>query len=193
MWKVMDFKFRELFQEAFRLWYSKSPGSKLSSRTPVFKFFRKFQILLKNVPSSLGFRNYVVRASVGVGKWATIPWIGLRNGLNTSNFQSGLFVVYVLSPDYKRFYLTLIQGVQDRTIFHLENSARNIRKKIIKPEGFTEGIDGALASHSSINSLSYKYEKAIVYSKKYDLNNLPDESILRNDLKNALTAHQTSI
>lgn len=189
----MDFEWKAFFQEAFRLWYSRSPNSRPTRDTQVFKFFRKMQILLKKAPSSLGFENYEVKAGVGKGNWAKIPWIGLRSELNTSNFQSGLFVVYVLSPDYKRFYLTLIQGITSVSLIQLEAGARTLRKKIIKPEGFTEGIDGALASYSSINSSAYKYEKAIVYSKKYDLSNLPNEATFRNDLKNALTAHQASI
>ena len=106
--------------------------------------------------------------------------------------KSGLFVVYVLSPDYERFFLTIIQGVQGKDLIRLEHGARTIRKKIKKPEGFVEGIDGALAKHASFNSKAYKYERANVYSKKYDLNNLPDDSTFREDLKNALAAHQTS-
>lgn len=187
----MSFKLRELFQEAFRLWYNRSLTSLPTRDNPVFTHFKRIQILLQNMPFNLGFTNYIAKASVGMGKWATIPWIGLRNGENTTNFHSGLFVVYVLSPDYNRFFLTIIQGVQNKDLIQLEHGARTVRKKIKKPEGFVEGIEGALAEHSSINSNPYKYEKAIVYSKKYDVNNLPDDSTFREDLKNALLAHQT--
>lgn len=188
----MSLKLRELFQEAFRLWYNRSPTSSPTRDHPVYAHFKRIQILLQNIPFNLGFVNYIAKASVGMGKWATIPWIGLRNGLNTTNFQSGLFVVYVLSPDFKRFYLTIIQGVQDRNLFQLEHSAKNIRKKVKKPEGFVEGVEAHLARFTSTNSLAYKYERAIVYSKKYNLDNLPDDSTFRKDLKNALTAHQIS-
>jgi hypothetical protein len=187
----MSFKLRELFQEAFRLWYTRSPTSHPTRDNPVYAHFKRIQILLQNIPFNLGFVNYIAKASVGMGNWATVPWIGLRNGLNTSNFQSGLFVVYVLSPDFKRLYLTIIQGVQKLDPRQLECRARIIRKKMQKPEGFVEGIDNGLARIVSLNSPAYKYEKAIVYSKKYDLHNLPDDSTFREDLKDALIAHQS--
>ena len=188
----MSFEFRELFQEAFNLWYSRSPTSRPTSDTPVSKFFKKFKILLQNIPFSLGFENYIAGEGIGSrGIWATIPWIGLRKAGNTDNFESGLLVVYVLSPDFRRFYLTIIIGVKDKTPKELEYESAKMRMQIKKPEGFIEGLDGSLTKFPYDNSSAYKYEKAVVYSKRYDLNNLPDEATFRTDLKNALTAHQT--
>jgi len=189
----MIFELRELFQEAFNLWYSRPLSSLPTSDTPVSKFFKKFEILLQNVPFSLGFENYVAKMGIGKGKWAEIPWIGIRNKAKTSNFLNGLFVVYVLSPDFRRFYLTIINGVQGKTLDQINFETIKTMKQIKKPEGFSKGIEGSLTKFPSNNSSAYKYEQAIVYSKRYDLNNLPNEATLRNDLKNALTAHQTSL
>ena len=193
MVRKIVFEFRELFQEAFNLWFSRSPSSLPTSDTAVSKFFKKFQILLQKVPFSLGFENYVVKSGIGKGNWAEIPWIGIRNKVNTSNFLYGLFVVYVLSPDFRRFYLAIIIGVKDKTPAELEYESAKRRRQIIKPEGFVEGLDGSLTKFPYTNSSAYKYETAVVYSKRYDLNNLPDEATFRSDLKNALTAHQASI
>ena len=193
MVRLTNFEFRESFQKAFRLWFSRTPTSLPTSDTPVSKFFKKFQILLQKVPFSLDFENYVVKAGIGKGKWAEIPWIGIRNKVNTSNFLYGLFVVYVLSPDFRRFYLTIIIGVKDKTPEELEYESAKMRIQIKKPEGFVEGLDGSLTKFPYDNSSAYKYEKAVVYSKRYDLNNLPDEATFRTDLKNALTAHHASI
>ena len=188
----MDFELIELFQEAFNLWYSKPLSSLPTSDTSVFKFFKKFQILLQKIPFSLGFENYVVKYGIGKGTWAEIPWIGIRNKINTSNFLQGLFVVYVLSPDFRRFYLTIINGVQGKSLNQINFETIKTMKQIKKPEGFTKGIEGSLTKFPSNASSAYKYEQAIVYSKRYDLNNLPDEATFRTDLKNALTAHQAS-
>ena len=78
----LNFELRELFQKAFMLWDSKPVGLTVSRNTPVFKFFKKFQILLQQIPFNLGFENYVAEANVGKGNWAGIPWIGLRNKKN---------------------------------------------------------------------------------------------------------------
>ena len=188
----MDFEMRALFQEAFKLLSERSPTSRPRRGDPVFDFFKKFQILLQNLPFSFGFEDYVAEASVGKGGWAAVPWIGFRSERDTTNFQTGLFVVYLLSPDFERFYLAIIQGVKDRNLAELTKGAKVIRKEIEKPEGFVDGIEGALTRSFSVGSLPYLYEKAVVFSKKYYLDQIPEESKLRNDLKNVLTAHQSS-
>ena len=111
-----------------------------------------------------------------MGKWATIPWIGLRDEKTTVNFQSGSFVVYVLSPDFRRFYLTIIIGVKDKSPTELEYESAKMRRQINKPECFVEGMSQLTRVPSPKYSKAFKYEKGTVYSKRYDLNNLPDET-----------------
>jgi len=48
----------------------------------------------------LGFGGLKVKVSVGMGCWAEIPWIGMRNPYLTDIFEEGFYVVYLLAPDY---------------------------------------------------------------------------------------------
>ena len=63
----VNFELKALFQEAFKLWYERSPNSRPIKGNPVFEFFRKFKLLVQNLPFRLGFENYIAGASVGKG------------------------------------------------------------------------------------------------------------------------------
>ena len=94
-----------------------------------------------------GFVNreeYLVKGSVGQGNWATIPWIAILNSSITTTPQEGVYIVYLLSSDSKRLYLSFNQGCtkiknshsKNETISILENAANEIRRKI-NGQGFS--------------------------------------------------------
>ncbi len=52
----------------------------------------------------------LVKASVGLGNWAEVPWVAVFDKLVTTTAQRGYYVVYLFSNDGKRVYLSLNQG-----------------------------------------------------------------------------------
>jgi len=180
-----------LLEEAFKLWHDRLPNEQPGHDSPVYDFFTtKLQRHIEGLTHRFGYQELIVKASVGIGRWAQIPWIGIRNSNVTANFQEGLFVVYVLSPDFGAIYLTLIQGVSNLSLDELEKSASELRRRIRKPMGFSVGLEGKLAHCEPLNSRPDKYKKAVLYSRKYDLQKLPHDEELEKDLRNALEAYQ---
>lgn len=51
-----------------------------------------------------------VKASVGAGVWAAVPWVGFFDPLITESAQSGFYVVYLINPDTNEIFLSLNQG-----------------------------------------------------------------------------------
>ena len=56
------------------------------------------------------FESFDVKASVGAGNWANVPWISILNPAITSTTQDGIYPVYLFNADGSGFYLSLNQG-----------------------------------------------------------------------------------
>jgi hypothetical protein len=54
-----------------------------------------------------------VKASIGQGNWATIPWIALLDNRETNTTRRGVYVVYLFREDMSGIYLKLGQGVTE--------------------------------------------------------------------------------
>ena len=54
--------------------------------------------------------HYIIKGSVGVGRATKTPWIAIMDKDITTSTREGVYLVFLLSSDYKRVYLTLNQG-----------------------------------------------------------------------------------
>ena len=54
--------------------------------------------------------RYIIKGSVGVGRATKTPWIAIMDKDITNSTREGVYLVFLLSSDYKRVYLTLNQG-----------------------------------------------------------------------------------
>ena len=132
--------------------------------------------------------EYLIKGSVGQGNWATIPWIAILNSSITNTPQEGVYIVYLLSSDCKRLYLSFNQGCtkirnshsKKETITMLENAADEIRGKI-SSQGFSIEKDIELGDKPSGNGIFY--EKGDVFHTVYKTDEIPDEETLLDDLK----------
>jgi 5-methylcytosine-specific restriction enzyme B len=55
----------------------------------------------------------MVKASMGQGNWATIPWISLLDTRETNTIQRGVYCVYLFREEMSGVYLALAQGVTE--------------------------------------------------------------------------------
>ena len=55
--------------------------------------------------------NIKVKKSVGMGNWATIPWISFLDSRETKTTQDGMYVVILFRADMSGFYICLSHGV----------------------------------------------------------------------------------
>ena len=51
-----------------------------------------------------------VKASVGNGNWAAVPWLALFDPLITDSATRGFYVVYLVNPQTGTYYLSMNQG-----------------------------------------------------------------------------------
>ena len=75
-----------------------------------------YQTICKNIPNDIkeligNSDRYIVEGSVGVGNWASVPWVAIFDKLVTTSAQSGYYPVFLFRDDMSGFYLSLGIGV----------------------------------------------------------------------------------
>jgi hypothetical protein len=182
---------KELFVEAFNLWDAKTADERPKEGSPVYDHFKKkLEPAITQIIKDLGFTDFIVKASAGIGNWAEIPWIGIRHENAAQSFEQGEYVVYLFSPDFKNLYLSIHQGVSKLGIAELEQKAVNLREKIVRPKEFSNVITGQLTKDQTLSSKPDKYQKGSIYTRMYQLLQIPDDTQLIEDLKAALGSYQ---
>lgn len=180
---------KELLDDTFELWRKRSVTEKPGKGSPVYDLFKdKMEPAIDQAVRELGFLNFSVKASVGIGTWATIPWIGIKHDEAAKSFEQGVYVVYLFSPDFSRLYLSIIQGASKFGSSEIERRATLLRRQINRPETFGDNIEYPLAKDQRPNSNPDKYRKGSIYTKTYET--IPNDELLKKDLHTALEAYQ---
>ncbi len=184
-------------------------ASELSLARREENFKRPFGVLVrKSIPSllkeHLDSDTYVVKGSVGAGRWTDVPWIAVFDKRITQSAQKGIYIVYLLNKDSKTLFLTLNQGATDvaqgggsddkkltftgiatsggkKTTAALREKTGLLRKQLSIPAG---------ATYESIETGSSAYDAGCVFSKSYTLDTLPDDQTLLSDLHGFVMAYE---
>ena len=123
--------------------------------------------------------NLLVNISVGLGNWAAVPWIALLNTEVTETTQEGIYVVFLITHDLERVFLTLNQGT---TVLVKELGQREAQKRM---------IDVAAKARNSISDLSdagFKLDNKIELGgdgwreKNYEIGTIGHIDFKSNDL-----------
>lgn len=130
--------------------------------------------------------NYIVKGSAGIGQWANIPWVSIFDREVTTSAKKGYFLTYLFKKDMVGFYLTFMWGTYsfdnfNNKSFVLEESSKKFRNLV--ESSFNTSNLKISVDLSSNNNLANQYEKGIIYSKYYDLNDSFDDEKLEQDLK----------
>jgi len=131
-----------------------------------------------------------VNGSVGMGNWATIPWIAIMHPTITNSTQRGEYIVYLFAEDMQSVYLTLAQGVTEpknrvgkRDAYsYLQSKVRELRS-LLPLEGMTKDENIHLTDQ---NGLGRDYQVSTVAYYRYDRDNLPSNEQLIGDLANVV-------
>ena len=81
-----------------------------SSEHQVYKDFDNIIEPLESMARSIN-PNIKVKKSIGMGNWATIPWISFLDNRETGTTQDGMYVVILFRADMSGFYICLSHGV----------------------------------------------------------------------------------
>ena len=142
--------------------------------------------------------KYIVKGSNGAGRWTTVPWIAIFDRRITESAQRGVYLVYLLNKDKKELYLTLNQGATDvsqngasgndgKLAFTGVTGSSNAKSlaKLRSNAVHIQGVVGSVpfATDELIKCGAPNYDAGAVCYKKYTLDNLPDEKVLLEDLK----------
>lgn len=195
--KVHPKKVDSMFFKAFNKIMNEYPLAK-KKKLNNNNFASYFRSDLKNTFMNSGIINkdkYIVATSVGQGNWATVPWICIFDKEITTTAQKGVYIVYLLSEDCRTLYLTFNQGCTDikknrstkETIEILEKNASEIQSKIDN-KGFK--TDRNITLGENLTGLGRFYEEGTILYKAYKKGEMPEENILRQDLKNMMEVYK---
>ena len=140
-------------------------------------------------------QKYLITASVGAGNWAMIPWICIFDRSITTSATKGVYIVYLLSKDSKRLYLTFNQGCTEISQSHSKRETiRIMRDKAAEIVGYTNsrgfGVGDQIDLGEGLTSLGQYYERGTIYFKRYDVEAIPSEEELRQDLSNMMEIYK---
>jgi 5-methylcytosine-specific restriction protein B len=143
------------------------------------------QDIPQKIEEILNDEDLMIESSVGQGTFTAIPWVAIMDPEETSDIQSGIYIVYLFEPQKGRVRLTLNQGVTEpknkmgnsKAREYLKETADSIRDEI-KLENFETGdLDFPNSSHR--NNL---YGPATIYYREYELESMPSSDEIREDL-----------
>ncbi|CZQ80359.1 MrcB family domain-containing protein [Trichococcus collinsii] len=146
-------------------------------------------IIKNEIPEAIRNKllNYVVKGSIGNGRFASIPWIAIMDREITSSTTEGFYIVFLFSSDGKRVYLTLNQGI---TYFnknkYKQSKVKDISNKIYErfPSSTAARMEIDLNSDTPLGK---GYESTTVSAFEYDTSNMPTEEKLLSDLDSLLS------
>jgi 5-methylcytosine-specific restriction protein A len=139
--------------------------------------------------------QYKVKASIGVGNIARVPWVGIFREEITENAENGYYIVLLFSENMGSCYLSLNQGITAVEKIYTKNfAARKMHEAALlalnsiecDPEAHLGKIDLA-----ATGDLGRAYEAAAIVSFKYTASFLPDEQTFVHHLKLLLEYYET--
>ncbi|PEL97505.1 MrcB family domain-containing protein [Bacillus wiedmannii] len=131
-------------------------------------------------------KQYSVIGSVGKGNWATVPWIALMHRDITTSTQRGYYIVYLFSEDMQRLYLTIGQGVTETSKEEMQKIKEKIREQIHMSQKVKK--DDEIFLGTSPKAKGYANSTAAYIA--YDVNKMPNESELVEDLEEMLRYYE---
>lgn len=138
-----------------------------------------------------------VKASVGQGLWASVPWLAFFHPLITETATKGFYVVYLINPDEQTIILSMNQGTTDIYKDYGQSRGRDVLKRRARdmadrvPE-FAKHFSEAPIDLGSEAGLPAGYEAGHSFGKTYKAGALTDDE-LAGDLHQMLLAYETLV
>lgn len=147
--------------------------------------------------------SYKYEGSIGAGKRAEVFWFGCRHPELALTWSDGFYIVYLLSSDGKRLYLSLILGTEiiasttelEIKSHLLEQEKNRITADLKAVAGGSDGLDLSTFDFGNIklgcSPLAKAYEIASILNIMYDSKDgAPSQEQLENDLSNFLVVYK---
>ena len=161
------------------------------------------QALVRDIPNALKGvlvepNRYEIKGSDGSANWAMVPWVVVRDPGIAPSTREGYYVVYLLSQDGNRLYLSINQGCtalkaelgdKSITLEELKARAAIMRRRVgelLNPRKCEILQLGTSRSHN----LGPFYEAGHAIGIEYDCARIPNESELREDFTVVVAAYK---
>lgn len=162
-------------------------GDKCSRNDPVYQFVTKEAIDLIRETKIIDENEYEIDSGCGSsGNWADCPYVAI---MYKKWKKRGVCVAYILSHNYNEVYLTLnqfVDKIEDRELQKRLTEVFTVLDEDV--HGFHRGNEDV--DFGSTGRRPRKYKKATILYKKYERNNVPDDSTLRNDLADLMDLYR---
>lgn len=180
------------------------------------------ELIKEKIPNSLkelniikNDKNIEVLGKTAQGGRSFVPWVAIMNKDITFNpntrqttVQRGYYLVLLFAKDGSSVHLSLNQGITN--INEIRKTYNKNYKENIKFETITQNYSNLLCSMlnhnnnkfqigkidlkvSEKNSTGYKYQFSNIISIKYEINKVPNEIQIENDINDLLTAYNKLI
>ena len=116
---------------------------------------------------------YTIKGSVGVGRATKTPWIAIMDRDITNSTREGVYLVFLLSSDYKRVYLTLNQGTTVPGQFGPRLGLKDITKNTQSIRSLLNQNNEILKQDGDANIADERYRAGSIY---YTLWNEEDDN-----------------
>lgn len=138
-----------------------------------------------------------VKASVGQGLWASVPWLAFFDPLITESATHGFYVVYLINPDMQTFSLSMNQGTTAiyREYGHVRGRAvlrRRARDLADRATEFLKDFSEDPIDLGSEADLPAGYEAGHSFGKTYHAGKVSEDQ-LSDDLYKMLCAYETLV
>lgn len=121
--------------------------------------------------------HYAIKGSVGVGRATKTPWIAIMDKDITHSTREGVYLVFLLSADYKHVYLTLNQGTTVPGQFGPRLGIRDITKNTQLIRGILNKRNEFLKQDEDANIADERYKAGAIYYTLWNIEN--EEECLR--------------
>ena len=192
---------KELFEKALSIYLrDKERYYTDKTRPRTVSGYDSYGIIVSELPNILikeakiDKNKYIVEGSINTGNIADIPWICLFDNEITNTAQNGFYIVYLFDSTMNGIYLSLNQGfTQYKNEFGNEVGKAKIRqnanfaKKLLKS---VQGFNFNDIDLHALRDLGKGYEEGNICSKFYPVGEVPEDSVLVDDLRNLIGVYR---
>lgn len=151
--------------------------------------------IAKEAKKSLIFlpHDLKVKASIGAGNWAAVPWLAFFDPLITQSATKGFYVVYLINPQDRTIVLSMNQGTT--AVYNEFGRARGrevLRRRAIdiaeRIPDFSKKFDLSEIYLGSTEDLPLGYQSGHAFGRTY-LHDDIDSATFQSDLETMLFAY----
>ncbi len=142
--------------------------------------------------------THLVTGSIGQGNWVESAWFAIFDRSITTSARKGVYIVYLLSKDGSRLYLTFNQGCASIRESHSKTETiRIMREKAAELVGKIDfrgfKSDENISLGVNLTERAELYQKGTIFYTEYVRGNVPSEDVLRKDLANMMAIYSDYI